>query len=64
VRRAVVVVLGHVEPDRHERRVDVDNTATDNSTAGGATGSFSADDTDGDGVEDDIDADPFDAGVQ
>jgi hypothetical protein len=41
-----------------------DDPTTDSNIAGGGTGTFSADDTDGDGVNDDQDAHPYDAGRQ
>jgi hypothetical protein len=52
-----------VDPSSTDSGV-TDDTGTSNSVAGGGTGTFSADDTDGDGVNDDIDADPYDASVQ
>lgn len=43
----------------------LDNSAANGGTeAGGGTGTFSADDTDGDGISDDLDEYPFDADRQ
>jgi hypothetical protein len=44
--------------------VDPSSTANGGTEAGGGSGTFSADDTDGDGVSDDLDAYPFDYGKQ